>query len=63
MTVDIPLGPETEEPLFCMACLCWSDNGEKPMGPAEDCANPVCSCHQPYWDTIPESLKRELWGK
>ena len=49
-----------EEPILCNNCGCWYK--QSPTQPEERCSHPVCSCHQPYWDTIPESLKREMWG-
>lgn len=52
---------------FCISCQCPYDHRglggrELPAGPSKDCADERCPCHAVYWMTVPETIKRQLWG-
>lgn len=52
--------------LRCASCQCayWDADPaeEPPQGPGIDCFDPACPCHAVYWMTVPENVKRRLWG-
>lgn len=63
---DYALDPETasngEHELLCLSCGCSTSLSEPPEGPSSDCGEETCPCHAVYWMTVPENVKRALWG-
>lgn len=51
-----------EQPLLCLSCQCRYSKADPPSGPEQDCADELCPCHGAYWQTVPETVKRRLWG-
>lgn len=51
-----------EYEVLCLSCGCQLSHEEPPSGPEEQCAAPQCACHAVYWMTVPENVKRALWG-
>jgi len=48
-----------EEPLLCAVCGCKWVEGK---APEEECPEATCPCHNRYWDSTDELVKRYLWG-
>lgn len=59
MTGPKMLVTEPEEPLLCAVCGCKWIEGQKPE---EECPEATCPCHNRYWDSTDELVKRYLWG-
>ncbi len=51
-----------EELMLCLACQCDFSRKEPPDGPQQKCLDERCPCHALYWLTVPELVKRRLWG-